>query len=321
VAALRRLASEFPRDWPGSILIVIHLSSQFRSTLDAILAQAGPLPASFARDGERIDRGRIYIAPPGRHLLLDRDTLHLGDGPRENNSRPAIDPLFRSVGLCCGGRAVGVVLTGTLGDGSSGLQALKQCGGVTVVQDPEDAAFPEMPVTALNRACVDHIVGLAGMAALLADLVRQPAGPLVEAPENLKHEVEIARSGHSTIARMDHLGRRSVVTCPDCHGVMWEVEDGDVIRYRCHTGHAYIADLMSLRLDENLSRALGSALRALEERVTVARNLERHATEHGRTRTAESWAHKANELEKEADIIRQSIRRIDGIAFRYAQTG
>jgi two-component system, chemotaxis family, protein-glutamate methylesterase/glutaminase len=131
--ALRFLAGEFSRDFPASVLMTIHLSSQFRSALDAILTQSGPLPASFATDGETLKKGHIYIAPAERHLIVEREQLRLGSGPRENNSRPSLDPMFRSVALCCGSRAVGAVLTGTLGDGAAGLSALKQAGGITVV--------------------------------------------------------------------------------------------------------------------------------------------------------------------------------------------
>src|SRR5262249_16512424 len=149
-------------------------------------------------DGEPLNRGRIYIGHPGSHLIADGDRLRLGLGPRENNARPAIDPMLRSVGLCCGPRAVGVVLTGTLGDGAAGLVALKQCGGITVVQDPDDAAYPEMPIAALRRAKPDHVAPLAAMPALLISLVEQPAGPPVQVPEMIRYEVEIARSGRSS---------------------------------------------------------------------------------------------------------------------------
>src|SRR5206468_1526073 len=141
-----------PPDLPAAVLVVIHLPADIKSHLDALLTQAGPLPASFARDGDAMEQGRIFIAPPACHLLVDGDRLRLGGGPRENHSRPAIDPLFRSAAVCCGYRTIGVVLTGTLGDGASGLQALKECGGLTVVQNPSDAAFPEMPATALRLA-------------------------------------------------------------------------------------------------------------------------------------------------------------------------
>jgi two-component system, chemotaxis family, protein-glutamate methylesterase/glutaminase len=315
--ALRFLAGEFSRDLPASVVVAIHLSSQFRSALDAILTQAGPLPASFAVDGEKLERGRIYIAPAERHLIVESERLRLGSGPRENNARPALDPLFRSVALCCGPRAVGAVLTGTLGDGAAGLSALKQSGGITVVQDPSDAAFAEMPTTALIRSRPDHVVGLAGMPALFEKLVRQPAGPAVPTASNLEYEVNIASGGRGSMNEMDRIGHRSVLACPDCHGVMWEIDEGELVRYRCHVGHAYSAEIMSLALDENLKRAFGSALRALDERIALARKLEGQASTGGQTRVAESWAAKALEFEAEARVIRDSIRRTEEIAARF----
>jgi two-component system, chemotaxis family, protein-glutamate methylesterase/glutaminase len=317
VEALLFLAKRFRRDFPASVLITIHLPSHVRSALDELLTSAGPLPAAFAADGERLKKGRIYIAPPDRHLIVDGDRLSLGSGPRENNARPALDPMLRATALCCGFRSVGVVLTGTLGDGASGLSALQQCGGMTVVQDPKDAAFPEMPLTALNRAKPDHVVPLADMPALLDTLAHQPAGEPVPAPRSTRFEVAIARNGGNgmdTMDKMDGLGRRSVLACPDCGGVMWEIDEGDLLRYRCHVGHTYTAEVMSVALDENLRRALASALRALEERVALARKLYRQAADSGHRLLAESWASKAHEFEHEMDVIRASIRRVDQLA-------
>lgn len=316
--ALRFLAGEFSRDFPASVLVTIHLSNQFRSALDAILTQAGPLPASFAVDGEKLERGRIYIAPVERHLIVEKERLRLGSGPRENNARPSLDPLFRSTAVCCGPRTVGAVLTGTLGDGAAGLSALKQCGGITVVQDPTDAAYPEMPTTALLRSKPDHVVGLAGMPALFEKLARQPPGPAVPVPGHLPYEINVASGGRGSMSEMDRIGRRSVLACPDCHGVMWEIDDGELVRYRCHVGHAYSAEIMNLALDENLRRAFGTALRALDERIALARKLESQANTSGRTEIAASWAAKAVEYEAEAEIIRDSIRRTDEIAARFA---
>jgi two-component system, chemotaxis family, protein-glutamate methylesterase/glutaminase len=196
------------------------------------------LPATFATEGEVRKNGHIYIAPPGRHLLLDQERLWLGVGPRENNARPAIDAMLRSVAVCCGYRAIGLVLTGTLGDGASGLSAIEQTGGLTVVQDPKDAAFPEMPENALKRNNPDHVVHLREVPGLLDALVRQPAGDRVAAPNELRYEVEIARNGRASMDKMDWLGQRSVLTCPDCGGIMWEIKEGDLSRYRCHIGHA-----------------------------------------------------------------------------------
>jgi len=218
VDALLRLAGGLPADLPASVLVTIHLSRHFVSALDQVLSDAGPLPARFAKDGEPLRKRQIYLAPPDRHLLVEDDRLHLGRGPRENNSRPSIDAMLRSAAVCCGGRTVGVVLTGTLGDGASGLWAVRQCGGLTVVQDPHDAAFAEMPQTALEKARPDHVVSLDDMPRLLSGLVHQPAGETVEAPSSLRYETGIARKGGLAMDDMDRIARRSVLACPDCHG-------------------------------------------------------------------------------------------------------
>jgi two-component system chemotaxis response regulator CheB len=316
VAALLFLAKSFPADFPAAILVTIHLPSHPRSVLDGILTRAGPLPAAFAKDGDVLRNSRILIAPPGRHLIVDGDTVALGIGPRENNARPAIDPMLRSAALCCGHRTVGVVLTGTQGDGASGLWAISQCGGATVVQDPHDAAFPEMPLNALNRSLPQHVVRLADLPALLEKLVHQPAATPLPPPPRLTYEVAVARSGRYIMDEMDRIGRRSVLACPDCHGVMWEIDEGDLVRYRCHVGHAHTADTMSLALDENLRQALGSALRGLEERVALAERLRRQAADRGQNEAADHWAARKNEHEVEADVIRKAIRRADEIAVR-----
>jgi two-component system chemotaxis response regulator CheB len=243
VEALRFLAGKFPRDFPATVLVTIHLASDFRSELDEILSKCGPLPVSFAREGEPMQKGHVYIAPTQHHLIIDGESLFLGVGPRENNSRPAIDAMFRSAAACCGGRVIGVVLTGTLGDGASGLWTIRQCGGITVVQDPSDAAFPDMPRTAMILVQPDHVARLADIPTLLARLAREPDGTPKTVPETLKYEVEVARSGRGNMKDMDRFGRRSVLSCPDCGGIMWEIEEGRLLRYRCHTGHAYAADV------------------------------------------------------------------------------
>jgi two-component system chemotaxis response regulator CheB len=222
--------------------------------------------------------------------------------------------MLRSAAVCCGSRTIGVVLTGTLGDGASGLWTIHQSGGVTVVQDPKDAAFAEMPTMALNRARPDHLVRLADMPALLARLAREPAGEAKALPRSVQYEVEIARTGRSDMDLMDELGRRSILTCPDCGGVMWEFDEGDLSRFRCHVGHTYTAEVMSLALDENLRRALASAVRALEERAALARKLYSQARSSGHRLLADSWAEKAKEFERETEVIRDSTRRMDRLA-------
>lgn len=318
VEALAFLCTRLPAEFPATILITQHLPGHYASVLDRILTEAGSLPATFARDGDPLRKGQIVLAPPGCHLIADRDRLLLGKGPRENNVRPAIDPMLRSVAVCCGPRAIGVILTGTLGDGASGLSAIQQCGGITVVQDPDDAAFPEMPRTALNRSMPDHLVRLADLPLLLNSLVQRPAGEPTPVPDTIRFEVDIASGRKATMKDMDQLGRRSVLTCPECNGVMWEIKDSDQLHYRCHVGHAYGADMMDLAVDQNLRRALGSALRALEERIALTQRLRKQASERGHNQSADIWTRRIEEIEKETDVLRKAITRIDDITDRAA---
>jgi two-component system chemotaxis response regulator CheB len=313
VEALLFLAKNLPERFPASVLVTIHLPSHSRSALDELLNRAGPLGASFASDGEVLRKNRIYIAPPGYHLIARGERLVLGSGPRENNARPAIDPMFRSAALCCGSRAIAVVLTGTLGDGAAGLWAVKQAGGITVVQDPHEAAFPEMPRTALKYVEPDHIATLGELPKLLERLVHEPAGEPLPIPPNLKFEIDVARGGHSNMHEMDRVGSRSVLTCPDCDGVMWEIDEGKLTRFRCHQGHAYTAEVMGIAIEESVRRALGSGLRALEERIALMKKMRAQAEERDSHHVAATWADKARELEAEANTIRNSLRRIDEV--------
>jgi two-component system chemotaxis response regulator CheB len=313
VDALLKLARDLPARIPAAILVTIHMSPHFKSELDVLLSRVGPLRASFPKDGEPCRKGHIYIAPPDRHLLVVGERFQLGHGARENNTRPAIDPMLRSAAVCCGSRSIGVVLTGTLGDGASGLFALDACGGISVVQDPQDAAFADMPLNALSRVRADHVVPLAQMPALLDSLAHQQAGEPVPAPAGIAFEVEVASGGKAKMEDMDRLGRRSALTCPDCHGVMWEIDEGELVRFRCHVGHSYTAELMSLALDENLRRAMASALRALEERVTLARKLQKQAESEGHNLLAANWREKADEFQANLDTVRRAVRRMDDL--------
>ena len=313
VEALQFLASRLDADLPAAVLVTIHLPSGGGSTLDKLLSHRGALPAKFAEDGESLRHGVIYLAPPDRHLLIADGHVRLGHGPRENNSRPAVDPMLRSAALYGADRTIGVVMTGTLGDGASGLCSLAECGGLIVVQDPSDAAFAEMPRNALQRVSPDHIVPLAQMPELLTQLVRQPAGEARIPPNLLKYEVEVALTGHAGIMEIDRFARRSPLTCPDCHGTMWEIDEGDLLRYRCHIGHAYTVDLMSIALDESLRRALATALRTLEERVALARKLEMDARQRQKMSVAADWERRGKEYQKEVGAVRAAILRIDSL--------
>ena len=227
--ALVALCRDLPADFPAAVLVVKHTAAHSRPLLAGILDRAGPLPASHAADGEPARPGRVYVAPPDRHLLLVGDSLRLSRGPHENLTRPAVDPLLRSVAVARGPRAVGVVLTGLLNDGASGLRAVKRCGGVAVVQDPDDAAYPDMPraaLAAVGEDRVDHRPPLADLGATLGRVVREPAGPAVPVPDDLRAEVELAGGTVDEHTQGYQSGPAVPLSCPECHGTLWMVEGG-----------------------------------------------------------------------------------------------
>jgi len=199
------------------------------------------------------------------------------------------------------------VLTGRLNDGSSGLRAIKRCGGIAVVQDPRDAEHPDMPRNALDAVKADHVVALAQLPALLVRLADKPAGRRRRAPDDVRLEVDIAARGASDLSANDALGERSLFACPTCRGILWEIKDGKEIRYRCHVGHAFTADTLDLALRDDLSRALASAVRALEERGGLMRRLAQEARNMDRGKMAESWDSKARSYEEQARLVRKVL--------------
>jgi two-component system chemotaxis response regulator CheB len=307
VDALKRLVAALPADYRGAIFIVMHISPEAHSELPGILTRAGPLPAVAATDQMPIQHGRIHVAPPDFHLLLERGLLRVVQGPRENRHRPAIDPLFRSAAWAYGPRAVGVVLTGNLDDGTAGLWAIKSCGGTTIVQEPNEADHPAMPMNALMHNRVDHRLPLEGIAALLTRLAREAPDPFEprDPPPSLEHEVETAklkRSAHG----MGELGRLSPFTCPACRGALWELEEGEHLRYRCHTGHAY--SQASLLVDQGaaVEESLYTAVRAMQEKAGALRRLAERWPDRIPGVKAE-YQQRAEELDQSADVLRAML--------------
>jgi two-component system, chemotaxis family, protein-glutamate methylesterase/glutaminase len=219
-------------------------------------------------------------------------------------ARPAIDPLFRSAAIEFGSRVIGVLLSGTLHDGASGLRAIKRCGGITVVQDPTDALYPEMPQYALDNVEIDHRISSAEMAGLLVRLVDEPAGPSPEVPQDLRLEARIGAGELGGMSAEDQLGTLSPISCPECGGSLWEIEDGRLLRYRCHAGHAYDSRRLLADQSEEIDKAMWSALRAHEERAALLRRMAAQA----RDRYAQASARRWDELAAEHDAHAQAIR-------------
>ena len=242
LAPLEQILAALPRDLPAAIFVTLHLGAS--SNLSEILSRHTALPVHAAASGAPIERGHVYVAVSDRHLLLHDHHILLSRGPRENLARPAIDPLFRSAACSFAGRVVGIVLSGHLNDGTAGLLAIKRCGGVAVVQDPTEAACPDMATSALRHVAIDHIVPACDMAALLDQLTRQPALEAPDIPFEIRFEAAIAAQELAGMETNERLGELSPFACPECHGVLWEIDDGGLLRYRCHVGHAFTSETM-----------------------------------------------------------------------------
>lgn len=271
VQVLLDLAAQLPADFAACILVVLHIGT-YRSQLPRLMTSVGPLPAAHATDGQPLQPGHIFIAPPDHHLLVGDGLLRLYRGPKENHARPAVDPLFRSAALALGPRVIGVILSGGLDDGTAGLQAVKQCGGLAVVQSPDDAESRDMPASALAHVAVDACVPGAALAATLIELTGVPAGPPITVPATIAIEQGLSTGSFGDpMAHLDEIGQRSRFTCPECSGVLWEVASPRPRRYRCHTGHAFTLRSLADSQDTTTDEALWSAMRALEEREAMLR--------------------------------------------------
>ena len=308
IEALRTLVAALPENFPAPVCIVLHTGPQTPGLLDAILTRAGALPASHARNRERLKPGHIYVAPPDCHLLIEPGVARVTKGPRENRFRPAIDPLFRSAAQVYGPGAIGVILTGSLDDGTAGLWTVKQLGGTAIVQHPEEALFPSMPLSAIEHVKVDYVLPLAEIAPLLVKLTAasveaEPA----DVPEQLNVEVKIAMEHNPIDAGLERLGKPSAFACPECHGVLLELKEGDRSRFRCHTGHAYSIASLLAAVDDGMEDSLWNAIRAFEEgQLLMTRVAEHLQTSHDGS-YAQQLLDRAADARRHSDLLRRLV--------------
>jgi len=312
VQALTKLVGNLPADLPASVFIVLHLSSNVPSLLPSILGRESNLHVAHAVDGEPIKRGKVYVAPTDHHLIIEHDHLTLVHGPKENLHRPSIDTLFRSAARWAGPRVIGVVLTGARDDGAAGMRAVKQRGGIAVVQDPLEAPFPSMPISVMQEINVDYSLPLREIPELLNRLSRETAAEegRFPVPDEIEIEAKIAEQTMESaelIASVDRLGKVSKLTCPDCHGALWEINDEKLLRYRCHVGHAFSAEALSDGQSQMLEVALWSAVRALEEQMILAKRIGERARRANRLKAAKSFEKRAQEAEEHSSMIRQIL--------------
>jgi two-component system, chemotaxis family, protein-glutamate methylesterase/glutaminase len=268
--ALDELIGQLPAGLPAAFFIVQHMAAEASGeALVQALGRRKTFRCKIASDGETFKNGTIYIARPDYHMLVKKTTLLVTKGARENRYRPAVDPLFRSAAVTHGAAVIGVLLTGMLDDGTAGLLAIQKCGGVTVVQDPNDAAYPQMPQSAINHVDVAHVVTLADMGPLLERLIHERPGKDKRVPKDVQTEAVIAERVLSDVAQVNGLGQQVPYNCPNCGGVLWEVDTPDLQRYRCHTGHSYTAHALLDTQTEKIEETLWVSLRMLEERKNL----------------------------------------------------
>lgn len=311
VTALIDLVKSIPKDFAGSIFVVLHVPSSSPSNLPGILKRAGLLNAVHPKDGVQIQRGKIYVAPPDHHILLEGTRVLVKKGPEENRFRPSIDALFRSAAYVYGPRVIGVVLSGLLNDGTSGLWSVKRLGGVTIIQEPEDAAYPSMPLNVLEYVKVDHTVPASQIGPLLSKLTAEKASrrPKISKTELefLKMEVTISKQDNAFSMGIMNEGNLTPFTCPECHGVLVRLIEGKFIRFRCHTGHAYTASTLLADLSKSVEETLWQSMRGLEETTLLLKHIARHFKEQGQKKAAAIFLKKAKMTSKRARVIHDSV--------------
>jgi two-component system chemotaxis response regulator CheB len=311
VEALRKITARLPADLPASVFVVLHVPAIATSVLPAILERVGDLPAAHAEDEGQIERGRIYVAPPDHHLLLQSGIMRVNRGPRENGYRPAIDPTFRTAAATYGSRVVGVILSGVLDDGTAGLATVKTHGGRALVQDPADALYPMMPTSAIHAAEPDLVAPAEELADMIVHLAHE-AVPATMAPTDdpLLNEEEYTAIDRAASDRPQP-GSPSGFVCPDCGGALWEMEDDTgLLRFRCRTGHAYSIESLAAEQTETVETALWAALRALEERAAMARRMAGRLHGRGSKRSAARFEAQADAAVQQALVIREALTHI-----------
>ncbi len=307
VQMLPMLLQGMPPNLPASISIVLHLAPTPDRYLIGILERATSLPVQWAEQGTELEHGNVYVAPPNAHLLYTDQHLVLSGGARENHARPSINKLFRSAAAVHGLRTIGVLLTGMLDDGVAGLRAIRETGGIAVVQDPEDAPYPDLPAAAVAASAADQVLPIVGIAAALIALAGQPVGASTTSPRNVEIEADMDLTNDATPERMSLLGAQSSLSCPDCEGPMWEIGDERLRRYRCYLGHSHSAHDILARQSVDIESALWSAVRALGERATTLETLAGDSTRLGRPQIAAIYTERAKDTRAQADLARQFV--------------
>lgn len=308
MSALKNLVGQFQSELYASVFIVNHMSPEMSGdVLVRALDEAGALPCSHAKNGQRFERGHVYVAPSDHHMMIEGNRVVTTKGARENRYRPAIDPLFRSAAVAHGNRVIGIVLTGFMDDGTSGMMAIKRCGGVCIAQDPDDAENADMPRSVIENVGVDYCLPISRMGSLLAQLAEKTLSKRTPPPKDVVIEANIARRVLSDLPSVETLGDQVPFNCPECDGVLWEIKEGDILRYRCHTGHAFTSEILLAAQSARIEETLWVTLRMFEERQNLLSTMK--TQREGKSSSVLSGRFK--DAKKHIDLIRAMLKATD----------
>ncbi len=314
--ALQTLLSRLPRNFGAAVLVVLHTANHVDSVLPRILGRAGPLPAFHPEDGTQIRKGDIYIAPPNFHMLVEDGSVRVIQGPRENLHRPAIDPLFRTAAVHYGPRVIGIVLTGALDDGTSGLMMVRASGGKAIVQDPATALFPSMPRSALKHVPDAYVMRVENMAEFLKRLTSEEL-PLraiaMTPPSSGTTDARRAEPEMSGFEDELYAGKPSQFACPDCGGVLWEIDEHGFLRFRCRVGHAFTAKHLEAQQRHAVEAALWAGLRALEESISLSHRMEKRASDSHQSALVDLYRDRAAGKEQHAKVLRDFLLQVNSV--------
>lgn len=292
---LQTILSALPWDFPAALFVVLHTSEDSPGILPEILNRHSKLPVMYAIQNSEILPSRVFIAPAGRrHMLLERGRVRLQPGPRENRSRPAIDALFRSASYAYGNQVMGVVLTGNLDDGTAGLLAIKNRGGLAIVQDPDEAEAPSMPASAIEAVEVDFVLPVDQIGSKLVEL----------APTESTERVRTIALGEGNMSATGQ-----TYDCPQCGGVLEECKESGMLRFRCRVGHVYSPESLLADQTEGVERALWAAVRSMEEQAEFSDRLANTSRDKKRPSLARRFSEKADTSRENANILRELLQK------------
>jgi two-component system chemotaxis response regulator CheB len=306
---LPELLKQLTDDIKVAAFVVMHLSKQsIGDLLVKRLQKYTSFTCKIPMHGETIKEQHVYIAMPDHHLMVSQNKILLGHGPMENRYRPSIDALFRSAAVNFAPKVIGIILTGMLEDGASGMYAIQKSGGVCIIQDPGEAKYSDMPQAVLNTLKPDYAIPVSEMGGAIKDAIsnlkRKKKGKI---PSDIIKEAAIAERVNIGIEEVKNPGEVSVISCPDCGGSLWEMKGNGFTRYRCHLGHAYSQEGLVSSMEVSTESTLWTALRIIEERRNLLRQIGNKESKNGKSTLAATYLKRSAELEAHIGKLKEIL--------------